>query len=438
MQNGVKAGILVALIAAGAGVAAQSPASSGRFRAELLFPVEHWHNHSSSIVEHPDGHLLVTWFHGSGERTADDVELLGAWQRKGTTTWSAPARLADTPGYPDTNPTLFVDRTAKLWLLWPTILANEWHTALMKVKTARTWPVGEVPRWETSEVMHITPGDRFAEVTRREADRLASLLPADDGRAGSPLGAEASAKAASPAAGTRARTYLEKLKTDAGDKLTRRLGWMTRVHPLQLEDGRIIVPLYSDGFSFSLMALSDDGGATWKASDPLVGGGNIQPAIARRRDGTIVAYMRDNGPAPKRIHVSESRDRGETWSTVADHDLPNPGTSVDVVTLASGRWALVYNDLERGRQSLAVSLSSDEGRTWTATRHLERDPDGATGDATGQYHYPSIIQSTDGLIHVTYSVFLPPAQSTKDAQGRLIRKSIKHAVFDEAWITAGG
>ena len=343
MQRGMKAGILVAVVSAVTTLAAQGPTAV--FRAELLFPVEHWHNHSSSIVEHPDGHLLVTWFHGSGERTADDVELLGSWQPRGTTTWTAPARLADTPGYPDTNPTLFVDRTARLWLLWPTILANEWHTALMKVKTARTWPVGQVPRWETSEVMHITPGDRFAEVTRREVDRLAALVP--------PGGQS-----------EQGRAYFERLKADAANKFTRRLGWMTRVHPLQLEDGRIIVPLYSDGFDFSLMAISDDDGATWKTSDPLVGGGNIQPALARRRDGTIVAFMRDNGPPPKRIHVAESRDRGETWTTVEDHTLPNPGTSVDVAVLKSGRWALVYNDLERGRHSLAVSLSDDEGRTW--------------------------------------------------------------------------
>jgi predicted neuraminidase len=410
------AAMLTAVVAGVAGLAGQAPA--GQYRAELLFPVEHWHNHSSSIVEHPDGHLLVTWFHGSGERTADDVEVLGAWQRKGTATWTAPARLADTPGYPDTNPTLFVDRRATLWLLWPTILANEWHTALMKVKTATRWPAGEVPRWDSSEVMHVTPGDRFAEVTRREVDRLAAAVPEGD-------------------AGLRARTHLDRLKKDAGDKLTRRLGWMTRVHPLQLSDGRIIVPLYSDGFSFSLMAISDDGGRTWHTSDPLVGGGNIQPALARRKDGTIVAYMRDNGPPPKRIHVSESKDRGETWSTVSDSALPNPGTSVDVAVLASGRWALVYNDLERGRHSLAVALSDDEGRTWSAPRHLERDPDGASDAQQGQYHYPSIIQARDGRLHVTYSVFLPPASSTKDAQGRLVRKSIKHAVLDEAWVRAG-
>ncbi len=406
---------VAAVVALSAGLAAQAP--TGTFRSEVLFPLEHWHNHSPSIVEHPDGHLLVTWFHGSGERTADDVEILGAWQRAGTTTWTAPVRLADTPGYPDTNPTLFVDRTARLWLLWPTILANEWHTALMKVKTASRWPVGQVPAWETSEVMHLSPPDTFAEITRREVDRLATGLP---------LGDE----------GSRTRLYLERLKKDAGDKLTRRLGWMTRTHPLQLADGRIIVPLYSDGFDCSLMAITDDGGQTWTTSDPLYGGANIQPALARRTDGTIVAYMRDNGPPPKRIHVSESRDRGQTWSQVADSVLPNPGTSVDVVVLKSGRWVLVYNDLERGRHSLALAVSEDEGRTWSRRRHLERDPEGVAEAEQGQYHYPSIIQARDGMIHVTYSLFVPPARSQKDAQGRLIRKTIKHAAFDEAWLTS--
>jgi len=288
----------------------------------------------------------------------------------------------------------------------------------MKVQIASQWRSGAVPRWDSHEVLHVTPPDRFAEVTRRDADRLAAGLPAGE-------------------ASARARTYLERLKTDAGDKLTRRLGWMTRVHPLVLEDGRIIVPLYSDRFSFSLMTISDDGGATWHTSDPLVGGGNIQPTLARRKDGSLVALMRDNGPAPKRVHTSVSTDRGETWSTVTDSDLPNPGTGLDVVVLKSGRWALIYNDIERGRYSLAVSLSDDEGRTWNATRHLERDPVEPGGDAHGQYHYPSIIQARDGLLHASYSYFAPPARSVRDAQGRPLRKAIKHAAFDEAWIQAG-
>jgi predicted neuraminidase len=204
-----------------------------------------------------------------------------------------------------------------------------------------------------------------------------------------------------------------------------------------LDGTRLIVPLYSDGFSFSLMAISDDWGASWKTSTPLVGLGNIQPSLARKKDGTLVAYMRDNGPPPKRLMVSRSTDRGETWSTVEDSDVPNPGTGAEVLVLANGRWLLIYNDLERGRHSLAVSLSEDEGRTWPWTRHLERDPASADDQQLGQYHYPSIIQAADGTLHATYSFFAPPATATRDGENRPMRKAIKHAHFNEAWIRSG-
>jgi hypothetical protein len=320
--------------------------------------------------------------------------------------------MADTPGYPDTNATMFIDPRNRLWLMWPTILANEWHTALMKYKIASDYAGDGAPRWETSDVLHVTPGDEFPRAVSADADRMLASGTLDP----------------------QVAAYLERRKKDAADKLLRRLGWMTRAHPFVLDGTRLIVPLYSDGFDFSLMAISDDWGATWKASAPLVGPGNIQPSLARRKDGTLVAYMRDNGPAPKRLMVSRSTDRGDTWTPVEDSDLPNPGSGAEVIVLASGAWALVYNDLERDRYSLAVSLSEDEGRTWRWTRHIERDAEPSDPQQRGQYHYPSIIQARDGTLHVTYSYFLPPARAAKDAEGRLVRKSIKHAHFNEAWV----
>ncbi len=63
--------------------------------SELVFPLEEWHNHGSCIVECPNGDLLVCWFHGSGERTADDVEILGARKVKATGRWTKPFVMAD-------------------------------------------------------------------------------------------------------------------------------------------------------------------------------------------------------------------------------------------------------------------------------------------------------------------------------------------------------
>ena len=57
-------------------------AAAPEYSGELIFPLEKWHNHSSSIVELPNGDLLVCWFHGSGERTADDVLIQAArWNK---------------------------------------------------------------------------------------------------------------------------------------------------------------------------------------------------------------------------------------------------------------------------------------------------------------------------------------------------------------------
>src|SRR4029453_18730308 len=102
------------------------------------------------------------------------------------------------------------------------------------------------------------------------------------------------------------------------------------------------------------MAITDDWGRTWHTSTPLCGAGNIQPSIVRRRDGSLYALMRDNGPAPKRLHQSESRDRGETWASVIDSNLPNPGSGAEIISLRNGHWALIRNDTEKAAHSPSV------------------------------------------------------------------------------------
>lgn len=403
----------VVLLWLGASVAASSAAANEPFlESELIFPLEHWHNHGSCIVEAPNGDLLVCWFNGSGERTADDVKIEGARRRAGAKEWSARFTMADTADYPDTNCAMFVDPYNRLWLLWPAILANEWHTALMKYRIASQYTNDGPPKWEVSEVLHVTPGLEFEKLT------LEWLEQVEPGILKSANSSETQA---------RLHKYLREVRTRAADKLSRRLGWMTRAHPFVLEDQRLIVPLYSDGFSFSLMAITDDWGRTWRTSTPLLGAGNIQPSIVRRKDGSLYTLMRDNGPPPKRLHQSESRDRGQTWSRVTDSDLPNPGAGAEIISLRNGDWLLISNDTESGRHSLAVQISDDEGKTWKWKRHLEKVEAGQ-----GQFHYPSVIQARDGTFHASYSYHL--ATGATDSQGRVARKSIKHAHFNEAWV----
>lgn len=368
-------------------------AAEPHFAAELIFPLNSEHNHAPGIAELPDGELFVSWYRGAGERKADDVAVLGARRPAGSNSWSEAFRIADTPGFPDCNTCLMVDPKGRLWLFWPIIIANTWESCLTRYSVADHPQGTGAPQWTRSDVMFLKPAD-FAERGRADLDRLIAASPV--------------------APSAQLAKALTSAREKLGDKLYQRLGWQPRCKPTVLPSGRILLPLYSDTFSCSLMAISDDEGVTWHASEPLLGFGNIQPTVLRRNDGTLVAYMRENGPLNK-IRASESTDSGETWSPVGTIDLPNPGAGIDAVRLASGAWCLVYNDTTDGRNRLAVSLSDDEGKTWPARRYLENQP-------AGKFHYPAVIQTRNGRIHVVYSYFVEDG------------KSMKHAEFDEAWL----
>ena len=365
-----------------------------------IFPLETLHNHASSIVELPGGDLLVCWYRGSGERTADDVQVMAARRRRGNSKWSAPFVLADVPGFPDTNPTLFVDSKGRLFFYWQTIIANQWETALTQVRIASNPEREGIPRWDSSEPLFLKPRN-IAE----RAEKWGELKPE-----------------------VRQHPRFPQLLERARDKYFSRMGWMGRAHPFELPGGRILLPLYSDGYSWSIIAITDDGGKSWTASEPIIGAGNIQPSIARRKNGTLVAYMRDNGPPPKRVHISESKDNGESWTFAEDTSIPNSGTGLEVLMLKDGRWLMINNDTERGRHSLAITISDDEGTSWKWTRHIELDP---RPERAGSFHYPSIVQSADGTLHASYSVFLNHLPQNEP------RKTIRYAHFNLAWVEEG-
>lgn len=382
--------LFIGLIMIQVSLEAQDPsgnAESARFEGKFVFPFQDLHVHSSSIVELPGGDLLCCWFEGSGERSANDVLIKGARLKKGGAEWSRPFILADTPGHPDCNPVLFVDKDKLLHLFWIVVQANSWETSILKWKVSSSYKRNGAPEWEWQDVILLKPGDEFA-VTIGEKFRE-SGIPELAWAEYAPL-------------------YEKMIHEAAGDPKKRETGWMTRTHPIQLPDGRILLPLYSDGFNLSLMAISDDGGKSWKPGLPIVGRGNIQPSVVHRRDGTLVAFMRDNGDEPGRIMTSHSDDKGYDWSAAEATTLPNPGASIEAIVLKDGQWLMVYNDVENGRHSLAVSLSDDEGKTWSRTWHLEQKKKGE-----GSFSYPSIIQSEDGMVHITYSYHLNKNRTIK-------------------------
>ncbi|RRB07587.1 sialidase family protein [Larkinella rosea] len=365
-------------------------------REELIFPYQNEHVHGSSVVALPNGDFLAAWFQGSGERSADDVRIMGARLVKGQKSWSAPFLMADTPGLPDCNPVLFLNRQNKLFLVWIAVQANRWENSILRFKTAVDYTKTGAPVWNWQDNMLLKPDDRFA----KEVALKMKQLPEN------PAGwAEYAPK------------YDDMIVEASRDLRKRSFGWMTRIKPLQLDNGRILLPLYSDGLNLSMVAISDDDGTTWRPSLPIVGRGPIQPALARRNDGTVVAYMRDSGDQPSRVHISESKDQGESWTATVKSDIPNTA-SVELLRLRDGRWAFFGNDIDDGRYRLSLFLSDDEGKTWKWKNRIEDKQKGEGG-----FSYPSMIQAPGGHIHLTYSYHLGKGQN-----------SIKYVVVDPAKI----
>jgi BNR repeat protein len=261
------------------------PAAKPQLRSELIFPLHPQHNHAPGIVELPSGELFVTWYRGSGERSADDVAIYGARLKLGAKTWSEAILLADTPGFPDCNTCVTVDGKKRLWLFYPTILANSWESCLTNFKMATDYNGEGAPIWQREGLILLKPDD-FGPEAQKKLDELLAPLQA--------------------VLSDRQRASFAAARQKLGEKLYQRLGWQPRCKPTILPSGRMLLPLYSDTFSISIMAITDDGGMTWQASKPLLGFGNIQPSVLRRTDGTLVAYMRENGPR-KRVRVCHSQ-----------------------------------------------------------------------------------------------------------------------------------
>lgn len=364
--------------------------------SEHIFPPQGQHVHGSSIVELSNGDLLACWFQGSGERTANDVLIKGARLKKGESNWSDTFVLADTPNHPDCNPVLFIDANQKLYLYWIVVQAASWESSILKYRTSSDYLKGGAPNWDWQEIILLKPDSEFENTIE---EKFKSMEPRNLTWA------------------AYAPQYEKMIYEAAKEPKKKETGWMTRIHPTVLANGRIILPLYSDGFNMSLVGISDDQGKTWSPSLPIVGYGNIQPSVVQKEDGSLVAFMRDNGDAPGRVVVSTSEDMGFSWSAAEKSEIPNSGASIETIKLENGDWIMVYNDTEEGRHSLAVSLSSDEGKTWPWKKHLEKDE-----TKIGSFSYPSMIQSKDGRIQITYSHHIKKS------------RTIKHVAFPSEWI----
>ena len=197
-----------------------------------------------------------------------------------------------------------------------------------------------------------------------------------------------------------------------------------RCKPLMLNDGTLLCPSsteHDNDWRFHFERLTDlahpELGTSWLRVEPETQDFQvIQPTLLTHPDGSLQALMRSKDV---RIIQSFSTDDGRTWSELEQTELPNNNSGIESLTLKDGRHLLLYNhipgDRENGwgkRNILNLAVSKD-GKSWQAAALIENQE-------KGEFSYPAMIQTSDGLVHMTYT---------------WMRQKVKHVVIDPTKLT---
>lgn len=172
--------------------------------------------------------------------------------------------------------------------------------------------------------------------------------------------------------------------------------------PLQLKDGSIISPSsveLSEERWLSHVEISTDEQKTWtlRPIDHPAGLNTIQPSVVEYDDGKLQVFCRSKEGV---VTTAISKDQGRTWSTMQRTNLINPNSGTDVIRIKDLLY-IVYNpdipgkDWWEGRTKLRLACSKD-GQNWQDIFTFE-------DEEKGEFSYPTIMQTHDGVIHVSYT-----------------------------------
>ena len=309
--------------------------------------------HASTIEEAADGTLVAAWFGGTHEKNPD----VGIWvSRKNGERWTPPVEVANGIQYTKTDGTIVRHPT------WNPVLFQPKQGPLLLFFKAGP-----------------TPQTWWGLMTTSNDNGLSWAAP---------------------------RRLPEGILGPIKNK------------PIQLENGTILCPTstedpITDAWQVH-MESTKDLGWSWSRTGALNDGKTfaaIQPSLLRTGGNGLLAVGRSR---QNRLFEMRSIDGGMNWTDMKASMLPNPNSGTDAVTLKDGRHLLVYNHVPGtpgkwggARSPLNLAVSND-GEKWQAAFILESTP-------KEEFSYPAIIQTKDGMVHITYTWH---------------RKKMKHIVVD--------
>jgi sialidase-1 len=149
--------------------------------------------------------------------------------------------------------------------------------------------------------------------------------------------------------------------------------------------GRTNYPVEHFHTHYTNAIFSDDGGRTWKASEPFPVMGTGEACVVELADGTLHYNSRRHwAPNPEDAlwrWIGQSRDGGMTWENPQRSTVLPDGDAASTYGLMGGmvrlpvrsRDILVYSNIvsPKGRKNGHVWASFDGGKTWPIRRQVE-------------------------------------------------------------------
>lgn len=315
-------------------------ATAGDIQTERIFGPEAPgpYKHPASVTALDNGDLYLVYYGGDGEY-ATNTAVYGSRLKKGETTWSPPAVIADTPHRSEGNGVVWQAPDGVVWLYYVVRYGDTWSSSRIQAKLSRdrgqTWTDPIIVAWQEGMMVRGRP------IALADGDYLLPIYH---------------------------ETGMNREWVGA-DTESLFLRYSPKTHQFT-ESSRIRSRL-----------------------------GNLQPSVVQLDDKHLIAYCRRGGDYEPRadgfVVRSESLDGGHTWSEGQDSQFPNPNAAIDFIKLQNGHLLLVYNNSISDRTPLTVAISQDADKTWPWRRDI------ATGDF--DYAYPTAIQTADGKIHIVYT-----------------------------------